>query len=141
RLVFTARREVVGIRPGEFASKGMSMLSNARIGRSKARVVAVLFEVVAAAIVVLFVGCSSGEAPSSKPQGQMENSLCGNGLIDFGEPCDGMQLNGATCATVTGGAFPVGTLKCSPMCGFDMSGCTEAPGGGGPPQGGSPMLG
>ncbi|HEY2773212.1 MAG TPA: DUF1566 domain-containing protein [Candidatus Binatia bacterium] len=50
-------------------------------------------------------------------------TLCGNGLIDPGEECDGNNLAGATC--VTEGSIG-GTLVCSPNCLLDTSGCSFA---------------
>ena len=57
----------------------------------------------------------SGE--SSKP------SLCGNGIVDRFESCDGDDLGGMTCFSLGRGS---GTLACNPVfCGFDLSGCTS----------------
>ena len=59
---------------------------------------------------------------------------CDNGVIDAGEMCDGTNLNGETCASITMNAAPNGVLACSPDCTFDTSGCQGAPpadGGGG----------
>ncbi len=49
-------------------------------------------------------------------------TTCGNGSIDAGEQCDGYSLNNKTCADMPG--YKGGTLKCSPSCKFDTSGCT-----------------
>jgi len=49
--------------------------------------------------------------------------LCGNGVIDPQEECDGSSLGGRTCFTF---GFDGGTLSCSSSCnGFDLSGCIE----------------
>jgi hypothetical protein len=48
---------------------------------------------------------------------------CGNGIVDGMENCDGADLRGATCASATMGARPVGTLFCSPFCTFDTTFC------------------
>lgn len=46
---------------------------------------------------------------------------CGNGTVEFGEACDTLDLDGATCATE---GFGGGTLACDPMtCQLDASGC------------------
>lgn len=49
---------------------------------------------------------------------------CGNGEIDEGEQCDGVNLNEQTCVTK---GFDGGTLTCTATCQFDTSGCTDAP--------------
>jgi len=55
---------------------------------------------------------------------------CGNGRIDTGEQCDGRNLNGQTCATVTMGAKPRGSLSCSKSCTFNTKRCTGSGAGG-----------
>jgi len=47
--------------------------------------------------------------------------LCGNGVVDLGEPCDGADLGGATCTSL---GFASGTLTCTVRCGFDVGACT-----------------
>ncbi len=54
-------------------------------------------------------------APDKGPQ-------CGNGNLDPGEPCDGALLGGKGCATL---GFSGGSLKCTPACALDTSGCTQ----------------
>jgi hypothetical protein len=49
-------------------------------------------------------------------------SLCGNGVIDPGEECDGSNLAGRTCGTE---GFTGGTLGCTPQCKLDTSLCGE----------------
>jgi len=49
---------------------------------------------------------------------------CGNGVLDPGEQCDGTNLDGETCASVTGGSLPNGELVCNPACLFDGSVCS-----------------
>lgn len=48
---------------------------------------------------------------------------CGDGVLDPGEQCDGANLDGKTCATVTG--KPNGHLACGPDCAFDVSECSR----------------
>jgi hypothetical protein len=49
---------------------------------------------------------------------------CGNGRLDSTEQCDGMLLNGQTCATMGMGA---GVLRCDiRTCTFDTSMCGQA---------------
>ncbi len=50
--------------------------------------------------------------------------LCGNGIVDSGEECDGGNLSGETCVTQE---FDSGQLACFSVCKFDTSNC------GGPP--------
>lgn len=45
---------------------------------------------------------------------------CGNNVAEFGEECDGTDLNGQTCS---GLGWLGGTLNCSGSCTFDESGC------------------
>ncbi len=46
--------------------------------------------------------------------------LCGNGVIDPGEECDGEDLGGATCEDL---GYYGGELACGDDCTFDESGC------------------
>jgi hypothetical protein len=49
--------------------------------------------------------------------------VCGNGIIEAGEVCDGANLGGETCQSQ---GFTGGTLACNGTCtGFDTSGCTS----------------
>ncbi len=57
-------------------------------------------------------GCSNNGGP-----------VCGNGVIETGEVCDGSNLGGQTCSSQ---GFSGGTLACNSTCdGFDTSGCTS----------------
>jgi hypothetical protein len=49
---------------------------------------------------------------------------CGDGEVNPGESCDGLNLGGKTCADV--GNFDGGTLGCTMGCGFDTSACTRS---------------
>ena len=51
-------------------------------------------------------------------------AVCGNGVIEAGEMCDGQAQNGETCATFTMGACTGGFLVCNGTCQFDTSQCT-----------------
>jgi hypothetical protein len=62
-------------------------------------------------------------------------ALCGNGRIDPGEACDGANLQGNDCHTVTMGAVPYGSLYCT-ACIFNLSGCFASGGGVGGQAGG-----
>ena len=46
-------------------------------------------------------------------------SLCGNGVINQGEECDGRLLGNATCQSF---GFPGGALSCA-ACSFDTTNC------------------
>ncbi|HVW24051.1 MAG TPA: hypothetical protein VHC69_01705 [Polyangiaceae bacterium] len=112
------------------------MLSSARAERCKRSVVAKLLEMAVCGGAIAFYGCSSA-SPSAAPGGSAQSSkstTCGNGVVDPGEPCDGALLQGATCSSVTNGAFPIGNLACAPDCnGFNESGCTNPSGETAPP--------
>ncbi len=47
--------------------------------------------------------------------------MCGDGVATGGEECDGMDLQGMTCADLT--QEYMGTLQCSSNCSFDISAC------------------
>lgn len=53
--------------------------------------------------------------------------MCGDGVAEGTEACDGADLAGATCSDATAGALPLGALGClaAPVCGFDVSGCYD----------------
>lgn len=52
--------------------------------------------------------------------------LCGNGVLDPGEVCDGKLLGGGSCSSATGGALALGTLACGAGCtGYDTSACQQ----------------
>lgn len=48
--------------------------------------------------------------------------LCGNGVLDRLEQCDGTNLFGRTCVTL---GFPGGELRCGRDCLFDVSHCAH----------------
>ena len=49
----------------------------------------------------------------------------GNGITEPGEACDGIDLNGYTCASIAAG-FSGGTLSCKTDCsGYDVSQCVQ----------------
>ncbi len=52
-------------------------------------------------------------------------TLCGNHIVDEGEACDTMNLNGQSCDRIVG-AGSTGTLECLSNCsGFKVTGCSK----------------
>ena len=49
---------------------------------------------------------------------------CGNGIIESGEQCDGLDFGTTTCATF---GTPGGSLVCTPDCKIIYSGCGSSP--------------
>ena len=49
--------------------------------------------------------------------------LCGNGVVDAGEGCDGANFGGKTCQTF---GFPGGMLACTPECEILATGCSQS---------------
>ncbi len=89
---------------------------------------------------LLALGCSSSSDGSPPPSadasaggsgygGSGSTSCNNNNTLDPGEMCDGSQLNGETCQSLTMGTRPGGQLKCSSSCNFDTSGCLGGQGG------------
>jgi len=53
--------------------------------------------------------------------------VCGNGVKETGEACDGSDLGGQTCLTQ---GFTSGTLSCTAACALSTSACSNGSGGG-----------
>jgi len=51
-------------------------------------------------------------------------SICGNGVVEGGEDCEGIDLNGQTCESL---GYGPGTLSCDIACSFDTYNCSPAP--------------
>lgn len=51
------------------------------------------------------------------------NSVCGDGIIDGNEACDGNNLGGNTCADFPG--YSSGVLGCTPDCKYDFIACNQ----------------
>ncbi len=49
-----------------------------------------------------------------------QNPVCGNGVVEEGEQCDGANHDGQTCLTL---GMDGGNLACTSTCTFDRSGC------------------
>ncbi|MBI3623223.1 putative metal-binding motif-containing protein [Candidatus Pacearchaeota archaeon] len=60
----------------------------------------------------------------SDDTGCQQQNLCGNGVINTGEQCDGSNLNSKTCVTQ---GFASGTLSCTSSCTFNTAGCITTP--------------
>jgi cysteine-rich repeat protein len=73
---------------------------------------------------------SSGANPDCNPvncQFDTKICLCGDGIADTGEACDGGDLDGHTCVTE---GYTAGMLLCTPDCDLDASLCTLCGNGG-----------
>ena len=53
--------------------------------------------------------------------------LCGNDMLDAGEACDGIELNGALC---TDYGYISGSMSCNTDCTYNYSACYAGGGGG-----------
>lgn len=49
-------------------------------------------------------------------------NICGNGILESGEQCDGAQLGGQTCQSKN---YTGGTLSCAAGCVFNVSACVN----------------
>lgn len=67
-------------------------------------------------------GTSTGGAAGS--------SVCGNGIREGTEACDGSSFGPATCASVSLDTRPYGPLRCTSSCTLDTSLCSSAGTGG-----------
>lgn len=81
---------------------------------------------------VLFISSRETSLADIQKQGSItisaKVSVCGNGIVEFNEQCDGTDFGGATCESL---GFSGGTLGCTPSCTYDTSNCTIGGGGGG----------
>ncbi|MFC2174370.1 hypothetical protein ACFLQ2_00685 [archaeon] len=73
---------------------------------------------------------SDGIDSTSSNATRSAEAKCGDGIIEGGESCEGVDLNGQTCG---GLGYASGTLSCSGSCTFDTSKCSS--GGSGDPGG------
>jgi cysteine-rich repeat protein len=81
-------------------------------------------------------GSSTGDAEDTTDGGTLPNpttvddtgtdssggGMCGDGVVDAGEDCDGSDLGAADCTTE---GFLGGDLACAADCTFDISACTD----------------
>jgi hypothetical protein len=70
---------------------------------------------------------------ASEQEASTGDSLCGNGVINLGEECDGLNLAGQTCVTR---GFSGGVLTCNSTCIINSSQCVIPPPPPPPPGGG-----
>jgi hypothetical protein len=61
------------------------------------------------------------QTPSTTLPPAVPPPVCGNDLAEGAEGCDGIDLRGASCATLS---LETGTLGCTADCRFDISGCS-----------------
>jgi hypothetical protein len=73
-------------------------------------------------IAIALVGCGgSGGGPGTGPGADAgDDALCGNGVRDPGESCDGSDLGPHTCRTL---GFAMGEVSCSAECIVDVTHC------------------
>ncbi len=62
-------------------------------------------------------------ANSTNVNATVKISVCGNGIIENGEDCEGNNLNGKTCESL---GYASGTLSCDISCSFNTSNCIVA---------------
>lgn len=68
---------------------------------------------------------TGGTTPPPPP-----GAVCGNGVIEGTEQCDGSNLGGMSCTSPSVGTFSGGTLSCNATtCTFNTSQCTVPPAG------------
>lgn len=72
--------------------------------------------------ILMFLSLSSSQtlASSSLQKASTASLLCGNGVVDYGEECDGDNLARQTCMSR---GLAGGRLRCDSECFLDISGC------------------
>lgn len=85
-----------------------------------------MFRVLPLSFLVLLLtvgGCGRSSFPFVNNNNTNDHPVdCGNGAIDPGEECDGANLGGETCESISMG---IGVLSCSAQCTFDIAGCSD----------------
>ncbi len=76
-------------------------------------------------VMALFLAVSCGRSSFLPPPPDAQvQPTCGNGTLDPGEICDGVQLAGQSCRSL---GFAAGELACTERCTFDVSQCEDTP--------------
>jgi hypothetical protein len=71
--------------------------------------------------------CEGGEGIENCEDCNDQQNLCGNGVIDPGEECDGDETGSGTCQSE---GYIGGNLDCNPDCSYDKRDCYGGGGGG-----------
>ena len=66
------------------------------------------------------IGGSGGDSAAAGAAGSPEPVVCGDGVIDGDEECDGSELSNESCVRLGLGPGPLG---CKANCQFDLTGC------------------
>ncbi len=74
-------------------------------------------------VILTTVACS-GDTVGANNQNNSQPAICGNGVVDGVEFCDGADLDGASCVNL---GFGGGLLACGADCNIDTSGCEALP--------------
>ncbi len=69
-------------------------------------------------------GTGDGEDEEADDNGELPTFVCGNGVLDPDEECEGADLDAQTCDSF---GFDGGTLACTADCRYDTSKCNAAP--------------
>ncbi len=77
-------------------------------------------QVVGLLALVLALGASACDSDGGGGESQ---AVCGNGVLEIGEACEGADLGGESCLSL---GFDGGELGCSDQCRFVTSACTTA---------------
>lgn len=73
-------------------------------------------------IIIAQLQVSNVSAAATSPvNATVKIGICGNGIVEGGEDCDGSELQGRTCASF---GYSGGTLQCDIACEVNLSECT-----------------
>lgn len=70
----------------------------------------------------IIVNLTYAQSPNSVIDATVKTSVCGDGIIEGDEDCEGDDLAGHTCESL---GFLGGELSCDDDCSFDISGCIQ----------------